>query len=89
MSAKYWSAKYCLERTTRNNKERLQKKFVKDIKVVLKKIKKKSNNMIVNDTKSYQKMKKKSWLSIEKKCYKMKKTPYYNCMKLWLFFRFG
>ena len=66
MSAKYWSAKYCLERTTRNSKERLQKKLVKDIKVFLKKTKKNSNNMIVNDTKSYQKIKKKSWLSIER-----------------------
>ena len=36
-----------------NNKERLQRQFVKDIKVFLKK-KKKSDNMVVNDTKIYQ-----------------------------------
>ena len=39
---------------------------VKDIKVFLKKKKKKSNNMVVNITKVSQKMKKISWLSIEK-----------------------
>ena len=55
------SAKYY-----QNNKERLQKKHVKDIKVFLKKKKKKSGNMIVNNTKIYQKTKNKSLLSIEK-----------------------
>ena len=50
-----------------NNKERLQKKLVKDIKVFLKKQKKKSNNTVKNDTKIYQKMKSKCLLSIEKK----------------------
>ena len=50
-----------------NNKERLQKKkLVKTIKVFLKKEKKKSVNMVVNDTKIYQKMKNKSLLSIKK-----------------------
>ena len=49
-----------------NNKERLQKKFVKYIKVFLKKKKKKSNNMVVNDTKIYQKMKNKSLSRTEK-----------------------
>ena len=55
------SAKYY-----QNIVERLQKekKLVKDIKVFLKKKKKKSDNMVVKDTKIYQKMKK-SWLSIE------------------------
>ena len=48
------------------NKERRQKKLVKDIKNFLKKKKKKSNNMVVNVTKIYQKMKNKSLLSIEK-----------------------
>ena len=56
-----------------NNKER-QKKLVKDIKVFLKKKKKKSDNMVMNDTKISQKMKNKSLLSIEKKCYKMRKN---------------
>ena len=55
------SAKYY-----QNNKERLQKNLVKDIKVFLKKKKKKSDNMVVNDTKIYKKMKNKSLLSIEK-----------------------
>ena len=56
LSAKYYE----------NNKERIQKKLVKDIKIFLRKIKKKSNNMVVNDTKIYLNMKKKSLLSIIK-----------------------
>ena len=47
-----------------HNKERLQKKLAKDDKVFLKK--KKSVNMVVNDTKIYQNLKHKSLLSIEK-----------------------
>ena len=46
------------------NKERLQKNLVKDIKIFLKKKKNKSNNMVVNMTKIFQKMKSKSPLSI-------------------------
>ena len=58
-----------------NNKERLQKKkLVKTIKVFLKKEKKKSVNMVVNDTKIYQKMKNKSLLSIKKKYYQISKN---------------
>ena len=45
-----------------NNNERLQKKSVKDIKVLVRKTKKKSGNMVLNDTKIYQKMKSKSLL---------------------------
>ena len=42
------------------NKERLQKnKLVKDIRIFLQKKKRKSNNMVVNITKIYEKMKKK------------------------------
>ena len=48
------------------NKERLQKKLVKDIKIFLKMKKKKSDNMVVNVTKISQKMKNKSLLNIEK-----------------------
>ena len=48
------------------NKERLQKKLVKDIKIFLKKKKKRSNNVVVNFTKISQKIKKINWLSIEK-----------------------
>ena len=50
-----------------NNKERVQKKLVKDIKVFLEKKKKKSENMVVNNTKIYHKMKNRTLLSIEKK----------------------
>ena len=56
LSAKYYE----------NNKERIQKKLVKDIKVFLRKIKKKSNNMVVNGTKIYLNMKKQSLLIITK-----------------------
>ena len=52
------SANYC-----QKNKERLQKKSVKDIKIFLKKKKKKSDNMVVS---VFLKMKSKSLLSIEK-----------------------
>ena len=65
-----------------NNKERLLKTFGKDIKLFLKKKKKKSDNINVNNTKIYQKMKNKCLLSIEKKIYKMRKMPYYNYKKL-------
>ena len=47
------SAKYNQE-----NKEILQKKLLKDIKIFLKKKKKKGSNMVMNVTKISQKMKK-------------------------------
>ena len=50
----------------KENKERLQKNLVKDIKIFLQKKMKKSNSMIMNVTKISQKMKNKSFLSIEK-----------------------
>ena len=59
--SKNLSAKYYQE-----NKERLQKKLVKDIKIFLKKKKKKSDNMVVNVTNISQKMKNKSLLCIKK-----------------------
>ena len=43
-----------------------KEKSVKNIKDVLKKENKKSDNIVVNDTKIYQKVKNKSLLSIEK-----------------------
>ena len=46
LSAKYYQ----------NNKERLQKKLVKDIKLFLKNKKKKSDNIVVNGAKMFQKM---------------------------------
>ena len=55
------SAKYYQE-----NKERLQKKLVKDIKIFLKEKNKKSNNIVVSDTKMYQIMKSESLLSMQK-----------------------
>ena len=55
------SAKYYQE-----NKERLQKKLLKDIKIFNRNTKKKSDNMVVNVTKISQKMKNKSLLGIEK-----------------------
>ena len=55
------SAKYY-----QNNIERLQKKLVKDIKVFLKLKKKKSDNIVVSNSKIFRKMKNKSSLSIEK-----------------------
>ena len=48
------------------NKERLQKKLMKDIKIFLKKKKKKSNNMITNVTKISWKIKKINCLSVKK-----------------------
>ena len=66
--SKNLSAKYYQE-----NKERLQKKLVKDIKIFLKKKKKKSNNMAVNVTKMSQKKKKINYFSIEKNTLKEKK----------------
>ena len=61
------SAKYY-----QNNKERPQKKLVKDIvhkrkkvKGLSKEYKEKTDNMVVNDTKIYHKIKNKSLLSIE------------------------
>ena len=59
--SKNLSAKYYQE-----NKERLQKKLVKDIKISLKKKKKKSDNMVINMTKIFQKKKSRGLLSIEK-----------------------
>ena len=44
---------------SQNNKDRRQKKLVRDIKGFVKKKNKKNDNMVVNDTKIYQKMKQK------------------------------
>ena len=53
------SAKYYQE-----NKERLQKKLVKDTKIFLRKKKKNSDNMVVNVKSISQKVKMKSLMSI-------------------------
>ena len=58
--SKTLSAKY------QKNKERLQKKLTKDIKIFVKKKKKKRGNVVVNVAKISQKRKSKSFLSAEK-----------------------
>ena len=57
-----------------DNKERLQKKACERYQKLSKEGKKTSDNMILNDTKIYQKMWNKNWLST-KKYYKMRKNP--------------
>ena len=71
------SVKYC-----QNNKERLQKKARERYQSISEKEKKKSNNMVVNYTKIYEKMKNKSLLSIEKNIVKLEKKLYYDCKKI-------
>ena len=55
LSAKYYQ----------KNKERLQKNLVKDVKIRLKRKEKRSNNVVVNVIKIFQKMKNKSLLNIK------------------------
>ena len=78
--SKNLSAKYYQE-----NNERLQKNLVKDIKIFLRKKKKKSSNMVVNVTKIFQKMKNKSLLSVEKKYYRLRKHALFKIMKNYYF----
>ena len=54
--SKNLSAKYCQE-----NKERLQNRLLKDIKIFLKEKRKKNDSMVVNVIKVSQKMKNKSF----------------------------
>ena len=49
---------------------------MKDTKVFLKKKKKKSNNMVVNDTRIYQKMKNKGLLNIKTNIIKLEKNAF-------------
>ena len=58
--------KNLLAKYYQGNKERLRKKLMKDIKIFLKKKKKKGTNMVVKVTKISQKMKNNSLLSKEK-----------------------
>ena len=60
------------------NKERLQKELAKDIKIFLKKKKKKSDNMIMNVTKISQKMKNKNLLRIDQNIVEQEKALYYK-----------
>ena len=59
-----------------------KKELVKDIKIFLRKKKKKSGNIVVNNTNIYQKMKNKSLLSIEKNIIEWEETSYYNYKKI-------
>ena len=63
------------------------KKLVKDIKIFLRKKKKKSKNKVVSDAKIYQKLKNKSLVSIEKNITEGEKMPCYNYKKLCLVMR--
>ena len=65
--SKSLSAKYYQE-----NNESLQKRLVKDIKICLKKKRKKNQNIVMNVTKISQKMKKKL-IEYSKKYYRMRK----------------
>ena len=56
-------------------KKDCKKKLVKEINIFLKKKKKKSDNMLMKDTKISQKIKNKSHLGIEKSIIKWEKTP--------------
>ena len=69
-------------------KKYYNKKLVKDLKFFLKKEKKKSNNMALSVTKISQKMKNKSFVSIEKNVKEREKTLYYNYKKLFDFRKF-
>ena len=71
--SKDFSAKYY-----QDNKERLGKKAIKRYQTLSKEEKEKNNNMALNSTKIYQKMKNKSCLSVEKIITKREKAPHYN-----------
>ena len=64
------------------NKERLQKKVVEDIKLYLKKKTKKSDNIVMNITKISQKMKKNKLVEYRKKCNIKKKRFISNYKKV-------
>ena len=72
---------------SRKLRKTTKKKLVKNTKISLKKKMKKSDKIVVNATKISQKMKKKSFLSIEKKekniyIFKYRKARYYNYKKV-------
>ena len=62
-------------------KERLQKKPLRDIKIFLKKKKKKIDNMVANAPKIFQKMKKINWLSIEQNIIKCEKKHFITIIR--------
>ena len=67
-------------------KKDYKKMLVKDINIFLKK--KKEKNMVVNDRNIYQKIRNKSWLSIEKYCKTRKKSLIIIIRNDFLFDRF-
>ena len=67
--SKNLSAKYNQE-----NKERLQKKLMKDIKIFLKKKKEKGNNMVVNVDKILSEDEKQKLVENSKKYFRMRKN---------------
>ena len=71
--SKNLSAKYNQE-----NKERLQKKLMKDIKIFLKKKKEKGNNMVVNVDKILSEDEKQKLVENSKKYFRMRKNIFYN-----------
>ena len=78
---KYLSAKYY-----QDNKERLQKKLLKYIKIFLKKKKKKSNNMGVSDIKNLHKDEKQRLIENRKSNYKMRIRNIRNIKSITKFF---
>ena len=64
--------------------EKKKKKKNKDSKINLIR-KHQSNNMVVKETKIYQNLNNKRWLSIEQNIIKLEKTLYDNYKKLFLF----
>ena len=71
------------------NNKRLQRKLVEDVKVFLRKKKKKKWLYDCERYKNSQKIKNKSCLSGEKNVYRLEKIPYFNFKKLCLFLRVG
>ena len=65
-------------------KRRFKKSPLKDIKILLKKKKIKSNNKTANDIRISRKMKNKGWLSIEKNIMKCKKITVKSLNKVLL-----
>ena len=67
------------------NKESLQKKDRERYQCLSKKKKKKSDNMVVHNTKIYQKMKRKNLKSIEKTMTKMRKNISFVIIRSYLY----
>ena len=75
------SAKYYQE----NKQRKTTKKACEKYQSLSKEEKEKKRQYLVKGTKLYEKMKKKSWFSIDKIIIKSEKMPYYNYKKLFSF----